>query len=514
MVIAVPALVTKVRSSKSGIVVRRLTVALVAAILGGAACLAQAAALGFDDARHLLSRTAFAASPADIDSFAKLTREQAADRLLAAGKRSLAPSSAPGLVPPAWVDEPVTAPPQLRAMSTEERQAWNRTNNARGLEMRGWWLQEMVATPNPLTEKMVLFWHNHFVSSQQKVRQPQYLYRQHVLLREHALGNFGTFLHAIARDPAMVIYLDSASNRKGQPNENFAREVMELFTLGEGNYTERDIKEAARAFTGWSIDAEKGEFLFRAPAHDDGVKSVLGKSGNFDGDAVLDILLAQPQTAEFIARKLWREFVSPNVNDADAAEVKRIAAVFRDSRYDIRAALRAMLTSDAFYAQQYRAALVKSPVDLVVGTLRQFQFTTGDVAPFALVVAQLGQNLFSPPNVKGWPGGDAWINSTTLLARKQFLDRLFRSEAVRPVAMMAVPPAPAANPVANMQQRLQRALAEIHFDSERWSQQVGGEAAQMQRLVLAMAPQHAVSAGASRMELIRRLTQDPVYQLK
>jgi uncharacterized protein (DUF1800 family) len=483
-----------------------VSLALVAVILSGAAWITPAAPLGFDDARHLLSRASFAAVPAEIESFARLTREQALDRLLSgADKPRITP-------PPEWVREPVTPAAQYRAMSTEERQAWQRTNTARGIDMRGWWLQEMTATPHPLTEKMTLFWHNHFVSSQQKVRQPQYLYRQNLLLREHALGNFGAFLHAIARDPAMVIYLDSASNRKAQPNENFAREVMELFTLGEGNYAERDIKEVARAFTGWSIDGEKGEFVFRKALHDDGAKTVLGQSGEFDGDAVLDILLAQPQTAEFIVRKLWLEFVSPTV---DAAEVRRIAGVFRDSRYDIRAALRALLTSDAFYAPQYRATLVKSPVDLVVGTLRQFQFTTGDVAPFALVVAQLGQNLFSPPNVKGWPGGDAWINSTTLLARKQFLDRVFRSEAVRPVAMTnAVPPPPNPNPVAAMQQRLQRAYGELHFDSERWSQQAGSEPAQVQRLVLAMAPQHTLPETATRMELIRRLTQDPVYQLK
>ncbi|HTE16611.1 MAG TPA: DUF1800 domain-containing protein, partial [Burkholderiales bacterium] len=325
---------------------------------------------------------------------------------------------------------------------------------------------------------------------------------------------FGDLLHDVSKDPAMVIYLDNASNRKAQPNENFAREVMELFTLGEGNYTERDIKEAARAFTGWSIDGETGAFLFRSGAHDDGVKTVLGQSGKFEGEAVLDILLAQPYAAEFIVRKLWREFVSPNAG-ADPAEVKRIAGLFRDSRYDIRAALRALLTSDAFYAPQHRATLVKSPVDLVVGTLRQFQFTTGDVAPFALVLAQLGQNLFAPPNVKGWPGGEAWINSTTLLARKQFLDRLFRSEATRPAPMMAANTLPAnAAPGAEMRSRLQRALAEIHFDSERWLQQSGGDATQVQRLVLAMAPQHALPPGVSGMEMVRRLAQDPVYQLK
>lgn len=499
---------------------RRLIQALVVVVLGGTVSPAAAAPLGFDDARHLLSRAAFAAPPAEIEAFAKLTREQAVDRLLTnAAKPRVTPA-------PAWVNEPVTPGSQVRAMSTEERRDWIRFNVARGLEMRGWWLQEMVATPAPLAERMTLFWHNHFVSSQQKVRQSQYLYRQNLLFREHALGNFGGLLHAVARDPAMVIYLDSASNRKGQPNENFAREVMELFTLGEGQYSERDIKEVARAFTGWSIDGEKGEFLFRQPAHDDGIKTLFGRSGNFDGKAVLDILLEQPRTAEFIAGKLWREFVSPNVSDADAAEVKRIAAVLRDSRYDVRAALRALLTSDAFYAREHRATLVKSPVDLVVGTLRQFQFATGDAAPFALVVAQLGQNLFSPPNVKGWPGGESWINSSTLLARKQFLDRVFRSEAVAP-AMMAQAPtnmqgatsmqeatASPANAQALWRQRLQRALGQIHFDSERWLQQNGGDTTKAQRQVLGMAPQQALPPGLSAIETARRLTQDPAYQLK
>jgi uncharacterized protein (DUF1800 family) len=213
------------------------------------------------------------------------------------------------------------------------------------------------------------------------------------------------------------------------------------------------------------------------------------------------------------------------VNDADNAEVRRIAGVFRDSRYDIRAALRALFTSDAFYAPQYRATLVKSPVDLVVGTLQQFQFSTGDAAPFALVVAQLGQNLFSPPNVKGWPGGEAWINSTTLLARKQFLDRVFRSEAVRPMSTMAANTTPATannpvakplpsaanNPAAEWRQRLQRALGEIHFDSERWLQATGSEP---HRQVLAMAPQSVVPENLRAIDVARRLTQDPVYQLK
>ena len=480
---------------------------LLAAVL--AAAPTPAATLGFDNARHLLNRTSFAANPADIDALAGLTREQAADRLLGwTGKPVVTP-------PPAWTAETFESRNRFRGMSVEERMLANREMVQKVFALRSWWLTEMLVTPSPLTEKMTLFWHNHFVSGQQKVRSPQLMYRQNDLLRRHALGNFGELLHAVARDPAMVIYLDSASNRKGQPNENFAREVMELFTLGEGNYGERDIKEMARAFTGWSINPETGEFLFRPFAHDDGEKTVLGRTGNFDGDAALDILLAQPQTAEFIVTKLWREFVSPS---PDPAEVRRIARIFRDSRYDIRAALGALLVSDAFYATKNRAALIKSPVELVVGTLRQFNFGTGDVMPFVLTANQLGQALFAPPNVKGWPGGEAWINSSTLLARKSFLERLFRVEELRPMlaAMdggMGLPRGVAQ--IDDGRERFARAMMEIRFDSSRWLTQFrDADAASVQRVLLAAAPLTAPAPGVQGMELIRQLTQDSAYQLK
>jgi len=480
---------------------------LLAAVL--AAAPTPAATLGFDNARHLLNRTSFAANPADIDALAGLTREQAADRLLGwTGKPVVTP-------PPAWTAETFESRNRFRGMSVEERMLANREMVQKVFALRSWWLTEMLVTSSPLTEKMTLFWHNHFVSGQQKVRSPQLMYRQNDLLRRHALGNFGELLHAVARDPAMVIYLDSASNRKGQPNENFAREVMELFTLGEGNYGERDIKEMARAFTGWSINPETGEFLFRPFAHDDGEKTVLGRTGNFDGDAALDILLAQPQTAEFIVTKLWREFISPS---PDPAEVRRIARIFRDSRYDIRAALGALLVSDAFYATKNRAALIKSPVELVVGTLRQFNFGTGDVMPFVLTANQLGQALFAPPNVKGWPGGEAWINSSTLLARKSFLERLFRVEELRPMlaAMdggMGLPRGVAQ--IDDGRERFARAMMEIRFDSSRWLTQFrDADAASVQRVLLAAAPLTAPAPGVQGMELIRQLTQDSAYQLK
>lgn len=464
--------------------------------------------MGYDEARLLLVRTSYAASEREVARFAQLDRVQAVERLLAG---AVTGARTP---PPAWVDERIVPPRELRAMSQEERKAELATMFRRGVELREWWLGEMLTTPWPLTETMTLFWHNHFVSSQQKVRHPQLMYRQNVLLRRHALGNFGELLHAIARDPAMVIYLDSASNRKGQPNENFAREVMELFALGEGHYAERDIKEAARAFTGWSIDPGTGEFVFRRAWHDEGVKTVLGVTGNLDGDAVLDILLARPETAEFIVAKLWREFVSPQ---PDPAEVRRIARVFREARYDVKAALGALLTSDAFYAEQNRGTLVKSPVDLIVGTLRQFNFTTGELTPFAFAAIRLGQNLFAPPNVKGWAGGEAWINSTTLLARKALLERLFRGEEMRlvPAAMAGERTRGAGRVGPDARERLARAMAEVRFDAERWfAQFTSKDAAAVVRLVLPIAPVNPPATGASGLELIRQVTQDPAYQLK
>jgi uncharacterized protein (DUF1800 family) len=293
---------------------------------------------------------------------------------------------------------------------------------------------------------------------------------------------------------------------------------MELFTLGEGRYGERDIKEAARAFTGWSVDPATGEFLFRANAHDDGEKTVLGRSGTFGGEAVLDILLAQPQTAEFIVAKLWREFVSPQ---PDPAEVKRIAAAFRDARYDIRVPVRALLVSDAFYAEASRGTLIKSPVELVVGTLRQFQFTTGDVLPFVIATSQLGQVLFAPPNVKGWPGGESWINSTTLLRRKAFLEQVFRVEELRPMMtaasegaamQMDMPRGLAA--IDDGRSRYLNAMSQMRFDGNGWLAKIKNGEGGPQRVLLATAPVSPPPQGAQGMDLIRSLTQDPAYQLK
>jgi uncharacterized protein (DUF1800 family) len=464
-----------------------------AASIISAAALAQG--MGPEDARHLLNRTGFEAQLREIDEFARLTRREAVDRLLA-GVHPEARTP-----PPAWVNE-WTDPRVVRAMGDEERKAFVRLQIERALELKVWWLAEMLATRSPLTERMTLFWHNHFTSSLQKVRSPPLMYRQNVLLRRHALGNFGELLHAVSRDPAMIVYLDSATNRRGQPNENFARELMELFTLGEGKYGEQDIKEAARAFTGWSIELETGEFRFRPRQHDEGAKQVLGRTVR-TGDEVLDVLLAQPATAEYLAARLWREFVSPR---PQPEELARVAAAFRGSGYDVRAAMRALLLTPAFWAPENRGALIKSPADLVVGTMRQLRIEVSDPLPFVFLMRALGQDLLAPPNVKGWPGGEAWINSTTLLARKQFLERLLRVEETR---MLMQKNMDTLKPGAR---RLMQAIADLHFSARDWMAPFEGRETLVPVVLLAGNP--AGSPSGSGLEYLRALVADPVYQLK
>ncbi len=474
---------------------------------------AHAAPIGYEGARHLLNRAGFGATDAEVRQYARLERNDAVERLLAGARRE------PSIQPPAFVDAPFEPYYRLRGMGAEERKVAQRRLVEQGFELRAWWMREMIATPSPLTERMTLFWHGHFATSQQKVRASQLMYRQNALLRREALGNFATLLHAVARDPAMLVYLDNAANRKLAPNENFAREVMELFTLGEGRYGEQDVKEAARAFTGWSLDRETGEFTFRRMWHDFGVKTVLGKTGHFDGDDVIDILLARPEAAEFIAAKLWREFVS---REPDRREVARWAGVFRDARYEVKPLLRAILTSQAFWSADNRGVLIKSPVDLIVGTLRTFDIHPMDLRPAVFAAAALGQNPFSPPNVKGWPGGEAWINSTTLLGRKQWLDRVFRGSD--PAMMVAQREAGDAADKDQEKARgeryrrmMERAMVDYAFDGERFIRSLpvsANGAARVDNLVLAAQAVNAAPEDADAAERVRVLVSDPAYQLK
>jgi uncharacterized protein (DUF1800 family) len=287
---------------------------------------AAAAAMGADDARHLLSRTGFGPTPADIAGLQGFDHATAVERILGAARVE------PMTPPPSWI---TLTPAQARAEFERYREKLGEARppapareaapgkppggslppralaNAnpvqeRARELRNWWIEEMLVTDQPFIERMTLFWHGHFTSGTMKVRFTPAMYRQNLLFRRHALGNFGTLLREVARDPAMLIYLDGAQSRAGQPNENFARELLELFTLGEGHYSEGDIKAAARAFTGWSIDRETGAFRFYPAIHDKGEKTFFGRTGAFGGDDILAMILEKPRVAEWIVGKLWR----------------------------------------------------------------------------------------------------------------------------------------------------------------------------------------------------------------
>lgn len=289
------------------------------------------------------------------------------------------------------------------------------------------WLYRMVFTPHPLRERMTLFWHNHFATSEVKVQNPGLMQRQNDLLRSQALGDFQTLLSAIGKDPAMLIWLDSTENRKAKPNENYAREVMELFTLGRGKYTEKDIQEAARAFTGGFVRRERFEEI--AYQHDDGPKSILGRTGPFHGRDIPGILLDQPSCAEFLCAKLLREFVS-EVDPIPPALLAGPARVFRESGYQIAAVVDMILRSNLFFDATIRRRRVKSPVELAVGTVRALEVLKPTVQADALAesCATMGQSLYAPPSVAGWEGGTSWINSTAMLARNNLALALLGAE--------------------------------------------------------------------------------------
>jgi len=402
---------TAIRSERGRI---RLATALIvaAALLAG-----PAAALEPDEARHLLVRTGFAATPAEITAYLPLSRNQAVLRLLNGVRTE------PAVQPPGWVGRPAPFA-KIRALPKDKRQAERKKWREREDDLKVWWFREMAETDSPFTERMTLFWHNHFTSEMRKVKAPMLMYRQNAVLRRHAFGNFGDLLRLIAVDPAMLIYLDGRSSRKGNPNENFARELMELFTLGEGHYTERDIKEAARAFTGWTVSGT-GEAEFRPARHDGGEKVIFGHRGPFEGHDVVRILLAQERTAAFVVEKLWRAFVS---DSPDRDDVQRLAHIFRRADYELKPLMHALLISDAFWTERNRGVLIKSPVALFVGALRQFDLPLRDGKLLVRASQRLGQNLMDPPNVKGWPGGTAWITSDTLVARQEMMERLFRAQ--------------------------------------------------------------------------------------
>ncbi len=397
----------------------------------------------YERAGHLLERAGFGGTPEEIARLAAMTPQQAVAFLVAYDQiaNSHLPAFvesgifAPGVEPVLFgcpvfttidlgyakgeaMNIKVTKEPGKRWLQPLVQEAFyhffaDRLEIGR-LEL--WWADRMLNTKRPLEEKMTLFWHGHFATSSLKVRDYRMMLQQQEMLRRHATGNLRDLLLGIARDPAMLVYLDNGQNVKGSPNENFARELMELFSMGIGNYTEKDIREAARAFTGWTNEGTK--FVFKADLHDTGPKTVLGVTGNLDGQDVIDIILKQEVTARFIARKLYRYFV----NDKLAPELEtQLANHLRQHNYELKPFLKMLLLSKDFYSQPAYATQIKAPVHLTISTYHKLGLTRVPGIPdYRTTTVFLGQEMYHPPNVAGWEGGAAWINPATILARGNF----------------------------------------------------------------------------------------------
>ena len=387
-------------------------------------------------AAHLLERAGFGGTPQDVQRLAKMTPAQAVKSLVRyqntpdkfapfqdsgahdAGLEPFAASrpAATDLAKATGESLGVKVKPDgnRRAQQVADRYLyWLRASRLETHRLAYWWANRMLTTPRPFQEKMTLFWHGHFATTEEKVHDYRKLRIQNDLLRQHATGHFRELMVAVAKDPAMLAFLDAGVNLKGAPNENFAREIMELFTMGVGNYSENDIKEAARAFTGWNYKGLK--FVINPAQHDDGLKTVLNQTGRFTGEQVIDILMAQPVTAEYLAGKLYRYFVR---EDLSPELQKQLGQVLRDSRYDIAAFMETVLLSKDFYSTASVGTRIKPPVELLISTYKKMELQAVPGIPdFNEQSELLGQKLFYPPNVAGWANGRSWITPGLLLAR-------------------------------------------------------------------------------------------------
>lgn len=416
------------------------------------------------EATHLLWRTGFGASPAEIEHATAAGLEKTLDRLLAL---------------------PEETPEFMKVDRLLRQVAFDSGNIA---DLKVWWLHRMTHSANPLVEKLTLLWHNHFATSNAKVDSVPLMAAQNELLRRKSLGNFRRVLQGMARDVAMLIWLDSNSNRKRHPNENFARELMELFSLGVGHYSERDIQEAARAFTGWHV--RNGEFWFNAIQHDADEKEVFGQRGRFDGGEIVEFCLEHEACPRFLAFKLLRQFVEPQPS---REHIEALAVRIRHHNFEWPLILRELFSSRLFFSTEARLSLIKSPIELLLGAVRQLD-AKPNLPSLARLSAELGQDLFEPPTVKGWDGGRLWISSTTLIQRANFATALLKSNQLGTVSFAAVN---AGDPVA-------------HFTSLLLSRELEPDATQQLRRAVDQQP------GGTDQHLrllVQIMMQMPEYQL-
>ena len=376
------------------------------------------------DARHLLERTGIGAHPSEVKELLGLTRSEAVSLMIQRldGRNTSAPL-------PSWITAEPFPQYWIRWDYEEEQQQAFRTQRDGEIgTLRSWWVREMIATENPQAERLILLWHNHFVTAYSGVEEESHAIAfQHQTFRNLGHGNFRDLLTAVIRDPAMLNYLDNSGSRREAPNENLARELMELFVLGEGNYSEADVREVSRALTGYAYSRiRRLEFEFNPWDHDADTKSLFGVTGNFNGDDVVSILLSRPEAADFIAKRFWSVYVSEF--NFDIEEIEKIAEDFRESDYEIKLLVRKTLTSRGFWEPTNKATIVKSPVDIFVGTIR----TTGILPDWwnslPNRMAAIGQNLFEAPNVAGWPGGADWLTPSRLLMRSEMISDIAGAE--------------------------------------------------------------------------------------
>ena len=395
-------------------------------------------------AAHLLDRAGFGGTLDEIQEFAKLKPKAAVDRLVNFQKIPQDDRVRDFLV------QPFVTPPPVADQTKYQRNLqvfFGRVgyDNRQIESARDWWLRRMLLSKRPLEEKLTLFWHGHLTTSNAGVYMSSLMIRQNQLFRRHAAGNVAELILAVSKDPAMLRYLNNNSNVKGRPNENYARELMELFTLGEGHYSEKDIKEAARAFTGWTATGD-GAFLFRKNLHDFGEKEFLGQKGNFNGDDIVELIIANPQHARFICSELFKFFVHESPSDA---QLNAMVWTYRIGGNRIRPVLNQLFLSKEFYSDRSVATRVKSPVEFLVSTWKSIGLKeVPQTERLSTDLAELGQILFYPPTVEGWEGGQAWITSSTLLARYNVAGRLLLGAEVDPSRpTLVLPPALAWVPV-------------------------------------------------------------------
>lgn len=397
-------------------------------------------AFGYEQARHLLWRAGFGGNEEQIRVLIGWGPERSVDYLLdlkkvdypwpeekAFDKEIMRPQSEEERR--AYRDAARAQDEDKLAMLREERQRRERDDRQQMGEVQKWWLKRMVETPRPLEEKMTLFWHGLLATNYRTIENSYHMFLQNQLFRKHAIGNYGELMHALIRDPAMIAYLDNNDSRKGRPNENLAREIMELFSLGVGNYSEHDIKEGARALTGYTF--EDDQFRLQRSNHDTGEKTILGARGNWDGDDFVDIILQQSACSKYITRKLYHTFVADvppderggdkELDPAQRAVLRLLADTFRTSNYDIRATLRRLFMSEHFYEPRFMNQQIKSPIVLVVGAIRSLNAPARDLSILNDACDLMGQRIFYPPSVKGWDGGRSWMNTSTYFVRQNIL---------------------------------------------------------------------------------------------